>query len=115
MMTMHGGSSVVENRFSIISEGDTGSTAADVKDTNNAITAANLAPSTSTSSMTPLFSAVDSLHQGSPILQSLFSRIEAEFQNIAQENHRLHMENTKCERLFHSVIFVNFLKYVIYS
>ena len=31
----------------------------------------------------------------SPILQSLFARIEAEFHNLAQENARLQLENTK--------------------
>ena len=33
----------------------------------------------------------------SPILQSLFARIEAEFYNLAQENARLQLENSKCE------------------
>ena len=43
----------------------------------------------------PFLSAVDSLTSVSPILQSLFSRIEAEFQNLMQENQRLQSENTR--------------------
>ncbi|XP_075265829.1 uncharacterized protein LOC142358284 [Convolutriloba macropyga] len=43
----------------------------------------------------PFLSAVDSLTSVSPILQSLFSRIEAEFQTLVQENARLHSENAK--------------------